>query len=139
MVSTPVGMRCPDCASLRSSPLYQIHPARLALSAIAGLAIGVVGGLLLPDVYFFVFFVGPAYGALVAEVVLRAAGRKRGRSLEIIGVGSIILGALLVFIPRLLPLLRHPAAMNMDALGLLWPAVGFALAISTCYSRLKFW
>ena len=137
MVSGPAGMRCPDCASLRKTALYKIHPARLALAAVAGLVTGLVGAWLLTIVSFFVFFLGPLYGGFVAEAVLRAAGRKRGRALEIIGVGSIVLGALWVCLPRLLALLGPAGPSPYAGLSLAWPLIGFGLAISTCYARLK--
>lgn len=138
MVSSPVGMRCRDCASLRGSPLYQISPIRLMLSAIAGLITGLIGAWMMTMLGFFVFFVGPLYGGLVAEAVLRAAGRKRGQALEIIGVGSIALGALWTCLPRLMLFLHAGATAPLSGLSLAWPIVGFALALSACYSRLKF-
>lgn len=136
MVSGPAGMRCFDCASLRKTALYQIPPARLALAAVAGLATGLVGAFLMTALGWFVFFVGPMYGGIVAEAVLRTAGRKRGRILEIIGVGSIVIGALVVCLP-MLGMFRAPG-LGFSLLGLLWPLVGFALAISACWGRLKY-
>ena len=138
MISSPVGMRCPDCASLRASPLYRIPPLRLLLAIVAGLVTGVVGAWLMTMLGFFVFFVGPLYGGFVAEAVLRSAGRKRGRILEVIGVGSIALGALWVCLPRLGLALHAGTASPFTGLSLAWPLVGFALAISACYSRLKY-
>lgn len=150
MVAGPAGMRCPDCSSLRKTTLYQIPPHRIAFAAIAGLITGIVGAFLM-TIGWFVFFLGPIYGGIVAEAVLRAAGRKRGRVLEVIGVGSIVLGALVVCLPALLLLIHPPAAApNADGppsglflgwglTGLLWPLVGCGLAISTCYARLKYW
>lgn len=138
MVPGPAGMRCPDCASLRKTALYRIHPARLALASVAGLVTGVVGAWLLAFASFFVFFLGPLYGGVVAEVVLRAAGRKRGRVLEVIGVGSIVLGALLVCLPRLALLFGHAGPNPYAALSLAWPLLGCALGVSTCYARLKY-
>lgn len=145
MIPGPAGMRCPDCASLRKTALYQIAPARLALAVVAALVTGVVGAFLMTALGFFVFFVGPLYGGFVAEAVLRAAGRKRGRVLEVIGVGGIIVGALLVLLPMLFALRAvvpgAPAsAMMVGGLArLVWPLIGFGLAISACYARLKFW
>jgi hypothetical protein len=139
MVSGPVGMRCPDCASLRASPLYRIAPARLLLAVCAGLLTGLIGAWVLTMISFFVFFVGPFYGGLVAEAVLRAAGRKRGRALEIIGVGSIVLGAVLTCLPRLLFFVKGAGALPYAGAGLslVWPLIGFALAIGACYARLQ--
>lgn len=150
-------MRCPDCASLRGNTLYKIPPARLALAAVAGVVTGIVGAFIMAQISFFVFFIGPIYGGIVAEAVLRSAGRKRGRVLEVIGVGGIVLGAIVVCVGPLvlLALSAHAGAGAAHAsptapsagggfmaaaglLGILWPLVGCGLGISTCYARLKY-
>ncbi len=136
MVSGPAGMRCRDCASLRTTALYQIPPWRLALATAAGLVTGIVGAYLITMIGFFgffVFFVGPIYGGIVAEAVLRSAGRKRGLALEIIAVGSIVIGAVLSIAPTLL----HSHSL-VAIVRYAWPLVGIGLAISTCYGRLKY-
>jgi hypothetical protein len=156
MVAGPAGMRCPDCASLRTTALYRIAPSRLALALFAGLITGIIGAFLMSMISFFVFFVGPLYGGVVAEAVLRAAGRKRGRVLEVIGVGSIVLGALLTLgLPLLIgvlfaahgtpahsaPLQPSPGpaiGLGMGMFRIVWPLIGFGLAVSACYARLKY-
>ena len=134
MVPGPAGMRCPDCASLRKTALYRITPARLALAVAAGLATGTVGAFLMTSLGFFVFFLGPLYGGAVAEAVLRAAGRKRGPALEVIGVGSIVAGGLLAL--ALLSGGFHGFPLVLVRFA--WPLIGFALAVSACYARLKY-
>ena len=142
MIPGPAGMRCPDCSSLRKTALYQISPARLALAFVAALVSGVVGAFLMTSLGFFVFFLGPLYGGFVAEAVLRASGRKRGRVLEVLGVGGIVAGALLVLLPMffairaVVPGAPSPLVM-MGLTRLAWPLVGFALAIWACEARLK--
>ena len=92
-VSAPVGMRCPDCASLRSSPLYQVRPERFALAALAGIAAGTLAGFVLQHLGFFILFVAPMIGGLLGEVILRATGRKRGPRLEFLAGASVVIGA----------------------------------------------
>lgn len=154
MIPGPAGMRCPECASLKGSALYKVHPGRLILAIVAGLIVGVVGAMILTAIGFFVFFIGPVYGTAVAETVLRVSGRKRGRMIEAIGVGSIVVGALVTFGPLLLFSLgivgahAHAPAAGMSPMNgfiagwgmisILWPLVGFGLAISTCFYRLRY-
>jgi hypothetical protein len=149
MISGPAGMRCPDCASLRSTALYQIHPARLVLATVVALIVGTLGAFAVSMVNFFVIFVGPIYGGIVAEAVLRCSGRKRGPILEVIGVGSIVVGYLLVLLPTIIamfvptPVAAAPnpvagAALAWGISGIVWHLIGAALAISTCYGRLKY-
>jgi MFS family permease len=147
MVSGPAGMRCPECASLRGSTLYKVHPGRLALTIAASIACGVIGAYILVFIGFFVFFIGPAYGTAIAEVVLRVSGRKRGRLIEAIGIGGICLGALIALGPRLLGLLAMlHLAQNVSttvagagmSFAVLWPLIGVVLAISACFYRLRY-
>lgn len=146
MVSGPAGMRCPDCASLRSSALYQINPARLVLATVVGLVLGILGATIMWNLSFFVLFASPVYGAIVAEGVLRASGRKRGPIIEVIGIGSIIVGYLLVLLPTIGLFLgaAAPAAQAASSAlawgigSVVWHLLGAALAVSACYGRLKY-
>lgn len=99
LVAGPVGMRCRDCASLRSSVLYQVKPERFALATVLGLAAGTGIGLLLQAIsgvfMFFLFFVGPAIGGFLGELILRATGRKRGIKLEVLAGASVVVGAVI--------------------------------------------
>ena len=92
-VPGPVGMRCPGCASLRSSPLYQVSPGRFALAALAGVAAGTLAGFVLQAIGFFILFVAPLIGGLLGEVILRTTGRKRGPKLEFLAGASVVVGA----------------------------------------------
>jgi hypothetical protein len=95
-VMGPAGIRCRDCASLRSSPLYQVPPGLMLLGLLTGLAVGVGGGYLLvaaSEIAFFLLWGGLLYGAAVGEVVLRVTGRKRGIKVEITSGVCAALGA----------------------------------------------
>lgn len=100
------------------------------------------------SVSFFVFLVGPAYGAGIAEVVTRTSGNKRGHVIEAIGVGSIVIGAAVAIGLKVIPLVAVAAKLGSGATtgglivevvtGSVFPLLGIALAISTCYSKLKY-
>ena len=92
-VPGPVGMRCPNCASLGSSPLYQVSAGRFVLAAVAGIAAGTLAGFVLQIIGFFIFFVAPLIGGLLGEVILRTTGRKRGPKLEFLAGASVVVGA----------------------------------------------
>jgi hypothetical protein len=96
MVYTPVGMRCRQCANIRPSPIYVVAPSRLGLALAAGLGAGLALGLVLftvPLVSSFALWLSPLYGIAVAEAVSIAANRKRGPSLQLVTVLSVLLGA----------------------------------------------
>lgn len=94
-VAGPVGMRCRECASLRSSPLYQVPSQRFALATVAGVVAGTLAGFVLQFIGFFILFVAPMIGGLLGEVVLRTTGRKRGPRLEFLAGASVVVGAAL--------------------------------------------
>jgi len=102
MVTTPVGMKCPDCGRSRNSVLYQVRPERLVLVGIVSLLAGVVAAII-GKLGFLVIFLAFPYGYFAGSVILRASGMKRGLKLEILAGTAMVLGALaLKFVPPLL-------------------------------------
>jgi len=94
-VETPVGFRCPECAQVRGLPTYETSPGILARSALAGLvAAGIVGVLwgYLPD---WGFYMSLALGFGVAEAMAWAANYKRGRDLQFLAIGCVLVGIVL--------------------------------------------
>jgi len=142
MIPGPAGMRCPECASLKSSALYQIHPGRLVLATVVGLILGIVGAFLLWSIGFFTLFASPIYGGIVAEAILRTSGRKRGPILQFVGVGSIVIGYVLVILREVGNAFGSPAGMGVarasSSIWAVWHLIGAALAISACYGRMKY-
>ncbi|GAB4455475.1 MAG: hypothetical protein OHK0029_11650 [Armatimonadaceae bacterium] len=125
-VSGAVGMLCPNCASNRSTHVYQIETRQLILAAMVGIVAGVVTGYIihfLSGVFFYLSIViGPAIGGWVGDLVWRVAGRKRGLVLELIAGGSIIFGsaAVLLFTGSWLSQINSPlwAGIYLLSIGL---------------------
>ncbi len=142
VVQGPAGIRCRDCASLKGSPLYKVEPQRLA-AAIAVSAVLGLGGVFVYQIPYLLLFIAPAYGGFVGDMVLRVAGQKRGRLIEGVAVGGIVLGALAAFAPDLMLLLAPQMLQNNLLLSSLtmsfgWKAIGVALAIGACYGRVHY-
>ncbi len=98
--SSPVGSRCPECATIRSSPLFQVGVDRLAAGSLAGLAAGFAIGyllLFLSGVGFFLIWGGLLGGGAIGEAVLRVIQRKRGPKVEIMTGMSAAAGILIAF------------------------------------------
>lgn len=106
-IRTPVGVRCRECAQLRRLPIYEVSVGQYLLafvvasgaSTLAGFFIGFLGSLWLT------LFLAPAVGGLIAEVMDRVTGHKRGLGLQIVAGVSIVLGAFLglLLLPPVLP------------------------------------
>jgi hypothetical protein len=101
MVQTPVGARCRACARLRRPPMYEVSPlvaARAAGAAVlAGAALGVVWGVVLPPGFGFGFFgifiallIGSPLGYGFAELLDRVSNRKRGTLMQGIAIAGLV-------------------------------------------------
>lgn len=133
LVHSPVGARCPDCAS----PLRPLAPSRAQYvgAAAAGMAVGFAGGALLG-------FGGLGglglliVGFAVGEVVSRAGGRRGGTALAWIAFSVAVVGPLLaramvlgLVLPVPDPSLRLAAAAQV-LIPLLLSGDGLFLAIA---------
>jgi hypothetical protein len=136
MVSGPAGTRCPDCASLRGTHLYKINPLHIVVQAVIGVASGAIGSLIVDQMGFFVFFIfflAPVYGGGVAELMLKAIGRKHGRLVEFTGAVSFVLGGLIPVMYDVV-IYHSPMLFIEDWRQLL----GIGIAASACFARLKY-
>lgn len=95
-VPTPVGLRCRKCAYANRSPLYVIRLQDVALAACVGLAIAMVAGVIVTQLWILwaALLAGPVGGA-IAEVMMRVTRGKRGRVMQVTAVVCIVVGAVL--------------------------------------------
>ncbi len=134
-VQTPVGARCPACARVRRSPIYQVGPRHFVYALLAGLAVAFGGAFLLrlflgfAGFFGFIFYL--LYGGLVGEAVSRAANRKRGSILQWIAGGCIVAAHVLQ--------LRYGILFTLagNPLPLLMLLLFLALAVVSALSRLR--
>jgi tetratricopeptide (TPR) repeat protein len=140
-IRTPVGYRCPDCVRELQDKFYTASSSDIIKGAIAAFVGGLlIGGatflliLLLGRFLFFgflaAFFLGPALGGGVAELVRRAMGKRRARNFPIIGDIALLVGVFLVLIPT------GVLGLSLFSIGMI--ALLIILAASTFYARLKF-
>lgn len=95
-VRTPVGLRCPDCAGVRSLPTIRTGTDVLAKAALAALAVAAVVTVLW---YFgpeWKFYLSLALGFGVAEAIAYVARGKRGADLQVVGLAVVTLAAVAV-------------------------------------------
>ena len=98
MVHTPVGARCPDCAQLRRLPIFDLDAKSYIRATATGVvlagALGVVWGLIFVELLpipLLPWIATIGIGFLIGEGVNVAVNRKRGRSLQYIAGGCMVL------------------------------------------------
>lgn len=155
---TPVGYRCKECLNIQQAGYYTATSADYTMAAMVGIVVSIVGGAIaaaISGLWLFEIFYAPFAGGIIAEVIRRAIGKRRGRYVWLVVCGAVIvggfLGAGILSIPGVL------AATLRSQLGasalLLWLlsvpimalahllSIGFliylALAVGTVYARLK--
>jgi hypothetical protein len=148
-VLTEVGYRCKQCVRQQQDIYFNAHAADPVIAAVVSLVlgglVGVLAYLFLGILGFFslilAFFIGPAVGGGIAEVVRRSVGRRRARFLNIVAVVALVLGILagiaIVIVPaagsfsRALFLMPSLAIQRLDLL------LFSVLAASAVYWRLR--
>ncbi|MCC7360437.1 MAG: hypothetical protein IT317_13225 [Anaerolineales bacterium] len=143
-VLTPVGYRCRECVRGQQQVFETARWYDYVSAPLTAAVLGGVAGALLTFLGWFVIFLSPVAGGLVAEVVRRVVGRRRGRNLFLAAAAGYVAGCLALFAPALivlaLALLGGEAAGGAglrSLLGLLWPLVYTVIAAGTFYARLR--
>jgi hypothetical protein len=144
MLIGPAGTRCRDCASMRSSSLYQVSIDRLALAVLAAVLPAVFGGYVIAAGFrfgFFVLWLALFFGAGIAEIVLRVTGRKRARSLEVASGACAFSGMLFGLAIYLLTHGATPVASVVVAFltGHPFYALSIGVAVFGAVSRIRFY
>ena len=102
LVYTPAGTRCPDCAAIGRPKMYILGPldyARaVATVVVVGLAVGGLYGIVLspsPRIGLFSLLIGGAagygVGAAIAALLDVTTSRKRGRQIQMVAAGGVVL------------------------------------------------
>lgn len=94
-VRTDVGLRCPDCAGVRSMGTIRTGSDALLKAALSSLAVAVVVAGLWRFFPEWQFYLSLAMGFGVVETVARATNNKRGADLQILSMVVITIGFLL--------------------------------------------
>ena len=132
---TPTGYRCEECVKGQQKTFVTAQLQDYPLAFLVGGVLSYVGGLIGTNIGFFVIFVAPLAGGLIAEAIRRVVGKRRAPNLFKIAAAGVALGAA----PFLLrPLLFLLGGAGMGALFvMLWPAVYLFIVTSTTYMSLS--
>jgi hypothetical protein len=138
MVTTPVGVRCRSCAQLRRLPQFDVGPLLLARSGLAGLAVSIVCWVLISGAPFLRYFLAILVGAAVGETMSRLAQRRVSRSLEVVAVGDILAGLLLIEFVRTGSVIGAPlSAVGNNPSLFLWLVVPALIASFVAVVKLR--
>ena len=141
-VHTPTGYRCDDCVRGQQKVFITAKPQDYVFGPLVAGVLGLIGGIILSGFGFFMLFLAPVAGGIIAEAVRWVIGRRRAKSLFQVVAGSIVAGALL---PALLPIAMSLALPGgglgqvLGALGfsILWRLIYAVLAAGAAYYRMS--
>jgi len=140
-IRTPVGYRCPDCVREQQDKFYTATSSDIIKGSVVAFIGGLLAGLAIFLLVIFLgsflfigflaaFFIGPALGGAVAEVVRRSMGKRHARHFPLIGVVVMIVGMLILLLPT--------GFLGWTLLDIGMALLAIVLAASTFYARLKF-
>jgi hypothetical protein len=138
-VLTEVGYRCPDCVRERKATFYTGAWYDYIIAAVISLPLAFIAAAILTSVtliWFFVFFLAPMVGGVIAEAVRWAVRRRRSRYLWVVVCAAIVLSALPGLLGPLLSIVGGGGGRGF--IGLLSPTLYLVLATAAAYARLKF-
>lgn len=131
-ISTPVGYRCPECIREHEDIFYTAIPLDYVVAVLVAVPLSLIGGYLATRLGFFVIFLGAFAGSLIARIVLRAVGRRRGRGLPQLVSAIVVAGALLFVLLSLLA-----AGININLVRLIWPVIYMVTASGSAYYQMR--
>ncbi len=135
-VLTPTGYRCKECVRGQLKVFETAQWWDYPLAVLIGGGLSFLGSLVASALGWFIIFIGPIIGVIVAEAIRWAVRRRRSRLLFRIATGAVILGALPLLLYQLI-LVLFSSGGGFALFGLLWPAVYAFLVTSTTYYRLS--
>jgi hypothetical protein len=127
---TPVGARCKNCGSNKSSHMYQVGPQQMGAAFGVSVLLGIVGALIarLPVIGLLTILYAPAAGTLIGQAITRLTKGKRGSKLGVACIAGLAVGALGFAVV---------ASGGMFGLGNIWLWLFLGLAASTAWAWLK--
>jgi len=134
-VLTPTGYRCKDCVRGQQKIFETAQTIDYPVAIVIAAALSFGGSLIAPVMGFFIIFIGPIAGVIIAEAVRWTTGRRRSKALFQLAAGAAAVGSLPLLLIRLLPLLMGSGIDSL--LGLVWQGVYAFLVVTTVYYRLS--
>jgi MFS family permease len=131
-VKTPTGYRCKECVRGQQKIFETAITQDYIFGILIALALGYIGGLIATRISFFVIFLAPFAGGIIAEAVRKVIQKRRSKKLFQAVTAAAVLGGLISASPLLLGLLFG----SINLFGIIWISVYIVLMTSALYYRL---
>lgn len=92
---TPIGYICPNCRKSYTKRFDSARSYDYVIAAVVALVLGAVASLipLIPFSGWFIFFLSPLAGTIIAEAVSRLTRRRQSRHLWKVVVAAVVIGS----------------------------------------------
>jgi hypothetical protein len=137
-VLTPVGYRCKQCVHQQQDVYFTATPVDYVVAGAVSFVLGLPAAFILtrPQMgLFLAIILSLPAGSLIAEVVYRATGRRRGRYTWMIVAAGIVAGAIATNFPLIQQTVRRGV---INPLGLGIPLVFVVLCAAGAVARLRY-
>lgn len=131
---TPVGYRCKSCIREHEDTFYSATPVHYFIAAVVAFPLGIISGFISVRLGFLVIFFAALAGSIIARIVHRIIGRKRGRWMPHLVATAIVFGGI---IPAIIPILNLLFGQGRFSFGLIWVAIYVVVATSAAYYQMK--
>lgn len=131
-VLTPTGYRCKDCIRLHQKTFETAEWYDYPLAIIVAAVLSYLGSLIAARIGFFIIFIAPIAGMIVAEAVRLVVRKRRSRKLTISSGIAAALGSTFT----ILMVLVFYGGFGLLSLGLLWQGIYAFTVTSTVLYRL---
>jgi hypothetical protein len=131
---TPTGYICPECQRDQGRKFDTATMLDYFVGFTIAAVMSLIGSFIATFIGWFIFFIAPAVGIAIAEVVRAAVGRRRSKLLFQVVTAGVAVGGLASSLGALMAVFFGSFGA---LLGLLWPAIYIVLAASSTYVRLS--
>jgi hypothetical protein len=139
-VHTPTGYRCQECVRTQQKVFETAQWLDYPLGFIVAMIISYIGSLIVPRLGFFVFFLSPLVGVIIAEVTRFVTRRRRSKQLFLVISAGALFGGLITLLIGLIPLFFVSMQTEMifgSLVSFLWHGAYVIMVTTTVYARVS--
>jgi hypothetical protein len=128
-IQTPTGYRCKECVRGHQKVFETAQWQDIPLAFISATVLSFIGSLIAGAMGFFVIFIAPIIGTIIAEAARAVTRRRRSERLfQFVAAGAILGG---------IPLMLWGLFFGNISLRLIWQGIYLVTVTTTAYYRMK--